>query len=228
MDLGHVLETGALLAHQLLVHVHDDVVVLGVDRRDAAGLGQYLQHLPDVAVLHHAALARRGDVGGEHLDAGVAGLHRLGDLRVDVGRELAQQHRVEGVVAIALAGPLLLPVLDRLLHIHAALDRCEVDRRRGAAEQRRLADPRRRLGQFRLAVRHRHRPVAMDMRVDAAGDDDLAGGVDDPPGAQRGEAPRPADRGDLLAGNPDIGRLRPRGQDGKPAGDDDVEHVSLL
>ena len=78
VHLGHVLEADAVLAHQLLVHVHDDVVVLGVDRRDAAGLGDDLQHLPDVAVLHHAAGVARPDVGGEDLDGGMAGLHRLG------------------------------------------------------------------------------------------------------------------------------------------------------
>ena len=65
----------------------------------------------------------------------------------------------------------------------------------------------------------------MDMRVDAAGDDDLARGVDDPPGAERGEAARRADRGDLLAGDADIGRLGPEGRTASAAGDDDVEHV---
>src|SRR5579864_9387412 len=73
----------------------------------------------------------------------------------------------------------------------------------------------------------RHRPVAVDMRVDAAGDDDLAGGVDDPPGAEGGERARPADRDDMLALNADIGRLRSRGQDGQAAGYDDVEHQCL-
>jgi hypothetical protein len=43
VHLGHVLEAGPILADQLFVHVHDDVVVLGVDRGDAAGLRQHLQ-----------------------------------------------------------------------------------------------------------------------------------------------------------------------------------------
>ena len=47
----------------------------------------------------------------------------------------------------------------------------------------------------------------MDMRIDAARDHDLPGRIDDPPGADRGEAARRADRRDLLAGDPDIGRL---------------------
>ena len=68
------------------------------------------------------------------------------------------------------------------------------------------------------------RPAAMDVRVDAAGDDDLARGIDGAAGAERGEAPRRADRGDLAAGNADIGRLRPRWQNGETAGNDNVEH----
>ena len=57
VHLGHVLEAGAVLADQLFVHVHDDVVVLGMDDGDAAGLRQDLQHLPDVAEIDHAAPA---------------------------------------------------------------------------------------------------------------------------------------------------------------------------
>ena len=68
----------------------------------------------------------------------------------------------------------------------------------------------------------------MDMRVDAARDHDLARRVDDPSGADRGEAAGRADRGDVLAGDADIGRLGTRGQDGATACDDDVEHLSLL
>jgi len=37
VHLGHVLEAGPILAGQLLVHVHHDIVVLGVDRGDATG-----------------------------------------------------------------------------------------------------------------------------------------------------------------------------------------------
>src|ERR1700730_15280066 len=134
-----------------------------------------------IAAMPERAAARGRDVGGEHLDAGMAGLDRLGELTENFGRDVAEQHRVEGVIAIAGAGPLLVAPLDRLLDGVAALDRGKVDRRRRAAEQRRLADPRGGLGQFRLAVGHRHRPVAMDMRVDPAGDDDLAAGIDHPP-----------------------------------------------
>ena len=59
MHLGHVLEADAALADQLRVHVHDDVVVLGMDDAEAALLGEDLEHLPDVAEVDHAALALR-------------------------------------------------------------------------------------------------------------------------------------------------------------------------
>ena len=78
MHLGHVLEAGPVFADQLFVHVHDEVVVFGVDRGDAAGLREDLQHLPDVAEIDHPALAARGNVGREDLDAWVPGLDRLG------------------------------------------------------------------------------------------------------------------------------------------------------
>ena len=106
-----------------------------VDRRDPAGLRQNLEHLPDVAEIDHAALSARGDVGREHLDRGVPSLHRLGELAEALGRDLAEEHRMKGVVAVAGTCPLLVTPLDRLLDRLAALDRREVDRRRGAAVQ---------------------------------------------------------------------------------------------
>ena len=226
VHLGHVLEAGPVLAKQLLVHVHDDVVVLGVDRRDAAGLCQDLQHLPDVAEIDHAALAAGGDVGREDLDRGVPRLDRFLELRQDLGCDLALHHRVKRVVAIAGAGPFLLPSLDRALDAVAGLDEREVDHRRGTAEKGGAADHRGRVGQLMLGrARHDNRPAAMHMRVDAAGDDDLPCGIDDPAGTDRGKAARRADRGDFFAGDADVGRMRARRKDGETARDDDVEHM---
>ena len=218
VHLGHVLEAGALLAHQLLVHVHDDVVVLGVDRRDAAGLREDLQHLPDVAVLHHAALARRGDVGGEDLDAGMPGLHRLGDLRIDVGRQFCpaascgRRSRRSTGPAIA-AGDARSPAAPIMPPSTGAKSIVVVVPPNSAAWLTREA------GSVSLASPsgHRHRPVAMDMRVDAAGDHDLPRGVDRAAGAERGEAARRADRDDLFALDADIGRVSaPFGRTARP------------
>jgi hypothetical protein len=43
----------------------------------AAGLREELQHLPDVAELHHPAEPVRPDIRGEHLDRGMAALDRF-------------------------------------------------------------------------------------------------------------------------------------------------------
>jgi len=200
-----------------------------VDRRDPAGLRQNLEHLPDVAEIDHAATARGGDVGREHLDRGVPGLHRLGELAEALGCHLAEQHRVKGVIAIAGARPLLVTALDRLLDRLAALDRGEVDCCGRAAVQGGAADRRCRLGQCRLGdTGHRHRPIAMDVRVDAAGDHDLPRRVECSSRSDRGEAAGRADRGDMLTVDPDIGGLRTRGKHGGAARDNDVEHLGLL
>ena len=85
VHLRHVLEADAALADQLGVHVHDDVVVLGVDDAEPAFLGEHLEHLPDVAEVDHPPSAARPDASGEDLDGGITGLNGLGqltDLRV--------------------------------------------------------------------------------------------------------------------------------------------------
>jgi hypothetical protein len=68
----------------------------------------------------------------------------------------------------------------------------------------------------------------MDMRVDAAGDDDLPGRVDGALGAQSGKAAGRADGDDPLALDADIGLLRAGGEHGGSAGNDDIEHGCLL
>src|SRR5262249_31266294 len=226
VHLCQVLKAGAVLAGQFLVHVHDDVVVLGVDRGDAASLCQDLQHLPDVAEIDHAAAPAGRNVGRKHLDRGVPGLHRLGELAEAFGRDLAEQHRVKGVISIAGVRPLLVAPLDRLLDRLAALDRGEVDRCRRTAVQGREADARGWLRQGGLSdARHRYRPVAMDMRVDAARNHDLPRSLDDPPRANVGETAGRSDRSNALAAYADIGRLRTRGKDGETTRYDDVQHL---
>ena len=227
MHFGHVLEAGPVFAEQLLVHVHDEIVVFGVDSGDAAGLRQYLQHLPDVAEIDHSALAAWGNVGREDLDAWVPGLDRLGQLRQQLMRQLTLHHRVKRIVAMAIAGPFLLPPLDRLLHGVAVADQREIEDRRCAAMERRLADPRRPIGHLMLGgAGNNDRPAAMDMRIDPAGNDDLPRRVDEPAPAPR--APRTsggANGYDLTAGDTEIGRLRPRRKNREPVGDDNVQHL---
>src|SRR6185312_7288566 len=105
--------------------------------------------------------------------------------------------------------PFLLSPLDRLLHVVVAVDESEIEDRRGAAEESGLADPVRTVGQVGLGLaRRRHRPAAMDMRVDAARDNDLPGRVNRAAGTERREAAGRADRHDLVALDTDIDLLR--------------------
>jgi hypothetical protein len=68
----------------------------------------------------------------------------------------------------------------------------------------------------------------MDMRVDAAWNDNLPRCVDYPPGTEGGEAAGRADRGNVLAADANIGWFGTLGKDGGTARDDDVQHLSLL
>src|SRR5271166_5878433 len=105
---------------------------------------------------------------------------------------------MKGIVAMAVAGPFLLPAFDRLLHVVAVPDQRKIDDRRRAAMQRGLADPCRPLGHLVLGrARYDDRPAAMDMRVDAAGNDDLSRCVDGAAGADRPKTARGADCSDL-------------------------------
>ena len=222
VHLGHVLEADAVLAHQLLVHEHDDVVVLGMDAGDAARCRHDLQRLPDVAVRHHAAEVPRPDVGREDLYAGMAVLHRIGELAEMRHRHLAHQREMEAVVAVAGVSPLRLGRFDRLLDgavVHALH---EIDQRRGAAMQGGLADLRRRIGQHVGPSRRAHRHQAMDVRVDAAGNDQTVLGRH---GARRfRQRARPADQHDASVLHADIGSLGSRRQHAGAAGDGEVEH----
>jgi hypothetical protein len=130
---------------------------------------------------------------------------------------------------MAVAGPFLLAPLDRLLHLVAVANQREIEDRRGAPEECGLADPRRPVGHMMLGRAGRDdRPAAMDMRVDAARNHNLPRRIDDPAGADRREAAGRADRRDLALCDPDVGRLRPRGQDGGSGGDDNLQHLNLL
>ena len=203
--LRHVFEADAIFAHELFVHEHDDVVVLGVDRGDATSLGDGLQRFPDIAVLHHAAGVAGPDIGGEDLDAGVAGLHRLREFVVLPDRDLAHQGQVEAVVAVASVLPVCVRLLDRGLNRAVMRALHEVDQRGGAAEQRGAADLGWRVGVFRFGfTREPDRRQAMNVRVDAARYHDLACCIYGARGV--GQCSRRADRRDLTVGDTDIRR----------------------
>src|SRR5882724_9021060 len=107
---------------------------------------------------------------------------------------MAAQHQVKAVVGVAGAGPFALTRLDRALQWYFRRAQREIEHRRRAAIERGAADlARRRAHDLLVATRQQDRHAAMDVRVDAAGHDDLARGVDDPAGTDCGEAARRPD-----------------------------------
>ncbi len=107
-----MLEADPAFADQLRVHVHDDVVVLGMDNAESARLRQHLECLPDIAEVDHAPGARGQDVSGEYLQCRIAGLDCLGELPGEFGRRLGVQHDVVGPVARTLADEVPVAGLD--------------------------------------------------------------------------------------------------------------------
>ena len=114
MDEVEVVALGPALALQLLRHVGDDVVLLGVHGHDAAAPGHLLEDGPEVAVGHPDGPERRED-----LEAGGAVLDGLADLADGLGRDLAGQDVVEGEVRVRVPAEDGAPPLDRLGDGHA-------------------------------------------------------------------------------------------------------------
>ena len=165
-----VARVGLAAGERLLDQHVDRDAVLGVHEDEPAGLGALLQraqHLPVVGVEH-------AGVGHEQLEAGDAladqPLHLLQRALVDVGHD-----HVEAVVDRAVALGLGVPGVQALAQGGAHRLDGEVDDRRGAAPRRGPGAGLEVVGRDRAAERHLHVGVA----VDAAGDDVLAGGVDD-------------------------------------------------
>src|SRR5215472_18104894 len=116
---------------------------------------------------------------------------------------------MKAVVAIARAGPFALARFDRLLQglVRRALSK--IEQRCRTAVQCGTADLLgRRAQQVLVAAGKRDRHAAMDVRIDAAGYDDLTAGVDGPRGAGRLQTARRANSGDLTSGDTDFRWLR--------------------
>ncbi len=140
VHFSHVLETGSTLLKQTTVHVHDQVVVLGVDYSETTGSSHGLEHFPHVAEVNHSPASARRDVCCEYLDRRIAGLD---DFRYGIDqfqRHTATEHQVIGIVAVAAPLPILVTTTDGLLKGLPLLPRCKVDHCSGAAVQCRPTD----------------------------------------------------------------------------------------
>ena len=199
MDFRHVFEAGAAFAEQLFIHVHDDVVILGVDDPESALTREHAEHFPDIAKADHPALAARGDVGGENLHRGIAGPDGLGHLIGEADGEQTLDHQVIGEVGMAAPDPLFVAGLDRSLDRAAVHPAREIDHRGRAAEQGGAADVSWIGGLVHAAVWPGDMPCAVHVGIDATRYDNLAHGVDEPHAGGRGERPPRRDGGDVLA-----------------------------
>ena len=129
----------------------------------------------------HAGLAGHlggPDVGGENLDRSKAVFDVLVEGFQRVGGDFAQKHQMVGVVGVGVAPPVVGPFLDSGGDVDAGVLDGEVHEGGGAAEEGGAADL---LGGSGTQVAWPHDGGGdVGVGFDAAGDDDLASGVDNP------------------------------------------------
>src|SRR5713101_6158734 len=92
---------------ELLGHVGDDVVLLGMHSHDAAMLRHFRKHGPQVAIGHTQA----GE-GGEDLKTGNALLYRFANLSKSGWDDTASQDVMEGKIRIRMAAKDVTPAVD--------------------------------------------------------------------------------------------------------------------
>ena len=202
---------------------HEDVdgdAVLGVHHDHRPGLGGVLHRPQDLAVIG----VEHPGIRHEQLEAGDALVvdevrHCLQRLVVDTADDL-----VEAVVDRTVAGGLLVPHRQLILHAEAGVLHGEVDDRGHPAPGRSARAGLERVG--RLGATERQLHVRVD--VDAAGHDVLVRGVD---GAVGGDAHRcrltwREDRDDLLAVDQHVGFATPDRRDDRAALDQRGAHDS--
>ncbi len=170
----HVMPFGAVFLGELLIHMLDDVVVLGVDGHDAVMRRHLLHDRRQLPHPHHARLGAvlRTDVGGEDFEAGETGLNRRPDLGDGRCRDVREQHDVIGVIGVGLPLPAPMAFIQGLEDIVARTLNGEIDQRGGAAEQGGAGDLLRR-GRFHAGETH-DRGGDVGVRLDAPRNDDLA------------------------------------------------------
>ena len=154
-----------------------------VDQQHGAQALDFGHQVVKMPSADHARLAGgggRSDVGGEYLYAGEPILHKLVQGAEDVLGNLAQHHKVVGVVGVGVALPDACALGDGLGNVNSRVLDGEVHQGRGPAEKGRPADLRRRSG-GEIAVAHDGRGD-MGVGFDAPRHHHLARSVNDAPG----------------------------------------------
>ena len=207
MHLRHILKPCAVFAEDLGVHMHDNVIVFSVNHAKPAFARQHLKHFPDIAEIHHAALAGRRDIRREDFRGGVAGFNRLTQLRRDIGRQIAFHHDVIGVVArAAISLPSCLPFRNGAFDGFAMGPAHEIQNAGGAAIKRSAAHHGCALGLFQGSIRPRDRPKAMRVRVNAARHHNTVAGFHHARTGRRGQAAWRSNGDNLFPRNADFRR----------------------
>jgi len=219
-----------LLLAELLVHELHDVVVLGVHHHDPVVRRDLLHGELDPSEVEPVGVPlgmRRQHVDREYLEARESRLDRLGQLIEGLERQGALEGHVEGVVGVRVALPARGARLDHLLDVGARAHEAEVDVGGRPAEDHPpgvLFRPQRR--EILLGL-HRDEVRQVRVRLDAARHDDLAAGVDHPPGLE--PVLRQAQRDDALSFD---GHVPPadalRRDDVTPANHEIQHHASSL
>src|SRR5215510_8905725 len=220
-----MLVAHSALADELGVHMHDDVVVFGMNDAESALLRQDLERLPDIAEVDHAAAARGKNIGGEYLERRVARLDRLGELAAEFGRRLGVQHDVVGPVTWAFPDEILVARLDGLQRRDAVAPIGKINKSRRPSEERGAANL---LGAGRnewCAVGLDPHVMEMHVRVDAAWHDDVPCCVDDP--GRRGLDGEGAQCRDRLPGNTYVATYNTFRCNDISATNDQIEHDLL-
>ena len=224
VDEGHIPPLVAFLALQLFVHILHHVVVLGVDEEHRVVALDDCHQVVEVSHADFAGFAGhfgRADVGGEYFDAGPAVLDVLVEGFEGALGDFAEEHQVVGVVGVGVAAPGAGSFLDGVGDGVAGVMDGEVQQGGGAAEEGGAADLLRRRG-AEVAGAH-NGGVNVGVGFDAAGDDHLAGGVDDA-GDIVGHGVGGGDGDDFFALDADIPVADAPGGDDLAAADNQVQH----
>ena len=124
MHQRHVGPLGAPFPDQLLVHMLYHVVLFGMNQQHGIQLPDFAHKIAEVPGADHAgyvACGRRTDLGRKNLEGGETILHRLVNRADDLGRNVAQEHHMVGVIGKGIALPDAGPLLDGLGDVDAGI-----------------------------------------------------------------------------------------------------------
>src|SRR6266568_6407924 len=200
MDQMEVMALSVAFTDELVGHVGDDVVLLGMHRHDAPVLGHFGKHRPQVAIGHTETRK-----GRKNFKTGDALLHRFANLAEGRWGDTAGENVVEGKIRIGMAAKDIAPAVDLCrdgrwswLMVQGRIEIAgEVDDGRHPSKSRSAAGCFRRLGHyFRTSGPPLgHRNSNMGVRLDAARQHYVTLGLDDPDRLRR-QGARYGDRDD--------------------------------